>query len=295
MLLDGERELQRNLQGSENHDSSQHLPSGGYFPGCLREAAAECGHPLLQYEECSGLPIHHTTRFQRKPTYAGAKLFNCQKKSRGPALRYLKGNCTYHVFIRQLGLPVDHRPIRWTDNDNLEPSGTGELVGNSYCFNDPEICVESADDLSISDHIFFGPGVYDAIITFNNGNLGRLEVFKHLGISDIGSNTIDALKVADKARIRKSEYAEGLASKESRVKRRRERLREEEVDDIEYCPGGFSKWSPIECGSCYVVGRSSHRAAISESLGEHCTVFQAEIIYAVVVYAGVGNNELADE
>ncbi|KAG8254195.1 hypothetical protein J6590_015083, partial [Homalodisca vitripennis] len=82
-------------------------------------------------------------------------------------------------------------------------------------------------------------GVYDAIITFNNGNLGRLEVFKHLGISDIGSNTIDALKVADKARIRKSEYAEGLASKESRVKRRRERLREEEVDDTEYCPGGF--------------------------------------------------------
>ncbi|KAG8277007.1 hypothetical protein J6590_051908 [Homalodisca vitripennis] len=76
-------------------------------------------------------------------------------------------------------------------------------------------------------------GVYDAIITFNNGNLGRLEVFKHLGISDIGSNTIDALK---KIGVRSGV---GIQGQEARVKSRRVRFREEEVDDTEYCPGRF--------------------------------------------------------
>lgn len=82
-------------------------------------------------------------------------------------------------------------------------------------------------------------GVYDAVITWNDGNIGRIEVMKQLGITDIGNNTVEALKSADESRIRKAELAAQLATKEARVKRRRKLLREEEVDNPDYCPGGF--------------------------------------------------------
>lgn len=52
-------------------------------------------------------------------------------------------------------------------------------------------------------------------------------------------HTLEALKTADVSRIRKAESAAQLATKESRIKRRRLRLGEEEFDDPDYCPGGF--------------------------------------------------------
>ncbi|KAG8268253.1 hypothetical protein J6590_032110 [Homalodisca vitripennis] len=52
----------------------------------------------------------------------------------------------------------------------------------------------------------------------------------------MGKYTLEALKTADVSRIRKAEIAAQLATKESRIKRRRLRLGEEEVDDPHYCP-----------------------------------------------------------
>lgn len=64
--------------------------------------------------------------------------------------------------------------------------------------------------------------MYDKIIiTFNKRTLARVDVFKNLGISDIGRDTI---KIDEKSQIRKSEY--GLKGahgqeKEGKIKRRR--------------------------------------------------------------------------
>lgn len=82
-------------------------------------------------------------------------------------------------------------------------------------------------------------GVYDSVITFNNGNMGRIEVLKKLGIADIGVNTQEALKNADMARLRKAERAAMEATKEARVRRRRRKLSLEEGDDPDYSSGAF--------------------------------------------------------
>ncbi|KAG8245502.1 hypothetical protein J6590_104887 [Homalodisca vitripennis] len=84
-------------------------------------------------------------------------------------------------------------------------------------------------------------GVYDAIVTFNEGNIGRIKVLEKLGITDLGKNTLEALKIAYASRVRKAELAAQLATKEARIKRRRQRLAEEEVDDSDYSPGGLKK------------------------------------------------------
>lgn len=82
-------------------------------------------------------------------------------------------------------------------------------------------------------------GVFDAILTFNDGNLERLKVLKELGISDCGINTIEALKKADDIRLRKADRAAQEATKDVRIARRRKRLELDEVDDSEYCAAGF--------------------------------------------------------
>lgn len=82
-------------------------------------------------------------------------------------------------------------------------------------------------------------GVFDAILTFNDGNVGRLHVLKELGVSDCGKNTVEALKKADDIRLRKAHRAAQEATKEGRIARRRKRLESEEVDESQYCPGGF--------------------------------------------------------
>lgn len=82
-------------------------------------------------------------------------------------------------------------------------------------------------------------GVFDAILTFNDGNLGRLQVLKGLGISDCGINTVEALKKADDIRLHKAHRAAQEATKEARIARRRKRLELDEIDDTQYFPGGF--------------------------------------------------------
>ncbi|KAG8244038.1 hypothetical protein J6590_031039 [Homalodisca vitripennis] len=54
--------------------------------------------------------------------------------------------------------------------------------------------------------------------------------------TDLGKNTLEALKIADASRVRKAELAAQLATKEARIKIRRQRLAEEKVDDPDYSP-----------------------------------------------------------
>lgn len=55
-------------------------------------------------------------------------------------------------------------------------------------------------------------------------------MLKQLGITNIGSHTLEALN---------PELAAQLATKEARVKRKRKRLAEEEDNDPDYSPGCF--------------------------------------------------------
>ncbi|KAG8260197.1 hypothetical protein J6590_102170 [Homalodisca vitripennis] len=73
----------------------------------------------------------------------------------------------------------------------------------------------------------------------------------------MGKYTLEALKTADVSRIRKAEIAAQLATKESRIKRRRLRLGEEEVDDPHYGPGTRGR-------DTYRTG--SHRTGVYEHL-----------------------------
>lgn len=82
-------------------------------------------------------------------------------------------------------------------------------------------------------------GVYDSVITFNDGNIGRIKVLKDLGFSDYGLHTVSALKDADEARIRRADRAALEATKEVRIQRRRKRLACDEGGEADYNPGAF--------------------------------------------------------
>ncbi|KAG8266637.1 hypothetical protein J6590_108192 [Homalodisca vitripennis] len=82
-------------------------------------------------------------------------------------------------------------------------------------------------------------GTYDAIATFNDGNLSRIKVLEQLGIKDIGSNTICLLQQLDTERINRAEIAVRNATKEARLKKRRINLEQDEVEEEDYIPGGF--------------------------------------------------------
>lgn len=82
-------------------------------------------------------------------------------------------------------------------------------------------------------------GVFDALVTFNDGNIGRLEVLKELGFTDYGINTLEALKKADQERLRKSEISAKEMTKEARINKRRRRLEDEDGGVSHYSPGAF--------------------------------------------------------
>ncbi|XP_054279210.1 uncharacterized protein LOC128997596 [Macrosteles quadrilineatus] len=82
-------------------------------------------------------------------------------------------------------------------------------------------------------------GVQDAVISFNDGNVGRLRVLEEIGVQNLGKNTISVLQKFDADRIRKADRAAELMTKEARIKRRRQLLEEEEGHGDDYCPGGF--------------------------------------------------------
>ncbi|KAG8293216.1 hypothetical protein J6590_023375 [Homalodisca vitripennis] len=82
-------------------------------------------------------------------------------------------------------------------------------------------------------------GVHDAVLTFNEGNIGRIKVLKELGIKDCGKYTVSTLKSLDEVRMRKADLKAESMTKEARIKKRRQLLGEEEEMDGSYCPGGF--------------------------------------------------------
>lgn len=83
-------------------------------------------------------------------------------------------------------------------------------------------------------------GVWDAICTYNDGCISRLNVLKKCGVRDVGKNTVGAMKAADELRIKKAEIAVKQLTKEARTERRRKRLKLDSKDnDKHYQPGGF--------------------------------------------------------
>ena len=82
-------------------------------------------------------------------------------------------------------------------------------------------------------------GVLDAVITFNDGYSGRLQVLEDLGLQ-IGFNTMKSMTALDKERIKKAEIAVSNMTKEARSKRRRAALGDQDREkDEDYQPGGF--------------------------------------------------------
>ena len=80
-------------------------------------------------------------------------------------------------------------------------------------------------------------GVSDAVITWNDGNIGRVKVLRALGMKS-GENTMHALQSLDKLRIQKAEAAALQMTKEARKKRRMANQIPDE-EEADYLAGGF--------------------------------------------------------
>lgn len=85
-------------------------------------------------------------------------------------------------------------------------------------------------------------GVLDALITFNEGQLGKVRVLQSL-CGKAGANTVVGLKNQDKLRLRYAEQAmmelEKNASQSRRSIKRRLEEKEEAEEDAVYSAGGF--------------------------------------------------------
>lgn len=81
-------------------------------------------------------------------------------------------------------------------------------------------------------------GVNDAILAFNDGNIGRVKVLEDMGVSP-GVNTTKSLHAMDLERIRKADAAVEFFSREARTKRRNQKrkLEEEDPDNPDYLAG----------------------------------------------------------
>lgn len=85
-------------------------------------------------------------------------------------------------------------------------------------------------------------GVYDAVLTFNDGQSSKLDVYKKLGLS-LSEKSVSALRDMDLARQKKSEKAAESITKEARQERSKRRLmqddKEELAEEPQYGPGFF--------------------------------------------------------
>lgn len=82
-------------------------------------------------------------------------------------------------------------------------------------------------------------GVRDAVISFNDGNVGRLRVLEELGVTDLGKDTIAALQKFNTTQMKEVDRVAEEKTKEARVKNRWQHLAEEEQNQEDYCLGGF--------------------------------------------------------
>lgn len=73
-------------------------------------------------------------------------------------------------------------------------------------------------------------GVYDAVLTFNEGKSSRLAVYKELGLS-LSKKSVDVLRALDITRLKKAEKDALAMTKEARIERRKRRLMQDEQDE----------------------------------------------------------------
>mgnify|MGYP000371403211 CR=1 FL=1 len=93
----------------------------------------------------------------------------------------------------------------------------GHTQNQNESFNN---CIwERVPKTTFVGHKIICVGVHDAVITFNNGALHRLLVFKEMGLKS-GANTETALRRIDNDRIYHAQRAAQASTKEARVKRR---------------------------------------------------------------------------
>uniref|UniRef100_A0A1B6JCK1 Mutator-like transposase domain-containing protein n=1 Tax=Homalodisca liturata TaxID=320908 RepID=A0A1B6JCK1_9HEMI len=85
-------------------------------------------------------------------------------------------------------------------------------------------------------------GIYDAVLTFNNGFTSKLDVYNKLGIK-LSEKSVAALRNFDTIRLKKAEKSALDMTKEARVARRKRKLaleeENEDPDDPEYGAGMF--------------------------------------------------------
>jgi hypothetical protein len=81
-------------------------------------------------------------------------------------------------------------------------------------------------------------GVWDAVITYNTGYLGRVKVLQEL-FSDAGANCVLGFKVLDEVRRRKADKSSEEMEKKARRANRnlKRKLEEEEEEEQVYGPG----------------------------------------------------------
>lgn len=78
----------------------------------------------------------------------------------------------------------------------------------------------------------------DAVISFNDRNVGRIKVLKNLKFK-LRVNTTKSLQLVNKLRISKAQYAAEVNTKEARAVRRRKLMGKaiEEEEDSDYNSG----------------------------------------------------------
>lgn len=78
-------------------------------------------------------------------------------------------------------------------------------------------------------------GTYDAIVSFNDGNRGRIKVLHDLGLK-VGSNCMKTLLAIDSVQVDKADYAALPKSKENRKRSRmvRKKLLDKEKEKGDY-------------------------------------------------------------
>lgn len=81
-------------------------------------------------------------------------------------------------------------------------------------------------------------GAYDAVVTYNTGYLGRIQVLQHL-FGDAGANCVIGFKHLDHVRVRKADKkSQEVEMKLRKVQRKKKRKLEEiEQEDEVYGPG----------------------------------------------------------
>ncbi|KAJ8876629.1 hypothetical protein PR048_021074 [Dryococelus australis] len=98
--------------------------------------------------------------------------------------------------------------------------------------------------------------VNDAVISFNEGNFGRVKVIEELDIST-GPNAVKTFKFLDKVRIQKLQRAAELSTKKARVHKRTRLLKENEEMELVPAYGRGCHWKKNSDGENVALQRSS--------------------------------------